>query len=117
MKREDQEGVLSEIARVLKPGGTLFMTATNLGYVAINSLITGRDALKSDYCTYFSRQEIDDLVKGKFKVEAYDAFGFYYLIPSFLRRTKGILFAFDKVMNNRLTRKFGIVNFFKLRRL
>ena len=35
MKRHDQEGVLNEIARVLKPGGALFLTATNLGYVAM----------------------------------------------------------------------------------
>ena len=80
-------------------------------------MLSGRDALKSDYCTYFSREEIDGLVKGKFEIEAYDTFGFYYLIPSPLRRTKGILFAFDKLMNNCLTRKVGIVNFFKLRRL
>lgn len=117
MKREDQEGVLNEIARVLKPGGALLMTATNLTYVAMNSLISGHDGLKSDYCTYYSHDEIEDLTKNKFRIESYDAFGFYYLIPSFLRRTTGILYVFDRVLNNRLTRKLGMVNFFKLRRL
>jgi ubiquinone/menaquinone biosynthesis C-methylase UbiE len=117
MKREDQEGVLNEIARVLRPGGTLLMTATNLSFVAMNSLISGRNALKSDYCTYYSRDEIEDLTKEKYRIESCNAFGFYYLIPSFLRRTTGILYAFDRLSNNPLTRKLGIVNFFKLRRV
>lgn len=117
LRREDQEGVLNEIARVLKPGGALFMTATNLSFVAVNSLITGHNALKSDYCTYYSRQEIVDLTIDKYRIESHDAFGFYYLIPSILRRTTGILYVFDRLANNRLTRKLGIVNFFKLRRV
>ena len=117
MKREDQQGVLNEIARILKPGGLLLMTATNLSYVAISSLISGHDALKSDYCTYFSRGEIEDLTMKRFRIESYDAFGFYYLIPYPLRQTSSILYGFDRLLNNPLTRKLGMVNFFKLRRL
>ena len=116
MKPEDQQGVLNEIARVLKPGGALLMTATNLSYVAISSLMTGRDALKSDYCTYYSRQEIEDLTRDTFTIEAFDSFGFYYLLPGAIQRTSSILYGFDRMMNNPLTRKMAIVHFYKLRR-
>lgn len=117
MKREDQQGVINEIARIIKPGGYLMMTATNLGFVALRAVLQDINALKSEYCTFFSRQEIEELISGKFQIERVDGFGFYHFIPWFLRRIPGFMKFFDMLMNNPLTHRFGAVSFFMMRRL
>jgi len=117
MKREDQQGVINEIARVIKPGGYLLMTATNLSFVALLTVLRDINTLKSDYCTFFSRKEIDELISEKFQIERVDGFGFYHFIPGFLRSILGFMIFFDLLMNNPLTRRFGAVSFFKMSRL
>ncbi len=117
LKREDQQGVFNEIARVLKRSGCLIMTATNLTWVALFALLRDVNFLKNDVCTYYSRREIENLASGTMKIERYDSFAFYGFLPWFCRRSAGILVIADRLLNVWPTRKFGMVNFFKLRRL
>jgi SAM-dependent methyltransferase len=117
LKTRDQEGVFVEIARVLKKGGFLYLTATNLTWAALMALLTGRDVLKNDMCTYFSRKEIEGLAGGRMTIVRHEAFGFYPFLPAFMRKRPGQMYLADRLLNHWPTQRFGMVNFFKLQRV
>lgn len=117
LKREDQQGAFAEITRVLAPGGCLIMTATNLTWVALMALLHDVNVLKSDVCTYYSRREIEELADGHLRIERHDAFAFYNFLPGVLRQSAGFMVMVDRMLNIWPTRRFGMVNFFKLRRV
>lgn len=116
MKREDQERVFSEIRRVLKKDGCLIMTVTSIKHAAMMAILKDIDYLKSDHCTYFSTKEIKELAGRGLEMENFDAFGFYPYVRGSTKNSN-LCYLLDRLLNNPLTRSFGMVYYYKYRRL
>jgi len=99
LKREDQIDAFSEITRVLKKDGILLLTATSaLSRAAKRSPV--------DYCTYYTKSGVLELA-GKTR----------YILENFDRKNSSLALFWDKVLNNIITKKFGMVYFLKFRRI
>ena len=115
VKVEDQYAVFQEVSRVLERNGCLIMTVASLGFAALKAITSDIDYLKSDYCTFFSLKEVKQLADSDFVMENFDAFGFYPFVPGSTRNAK-FSFLLDRILNNPVTRKFGMVYYLKLRK-
>ena len=116
LKKEDQEGVLNEIARVLDKDGHLLMTATSLRFVALMGVLHDVNVLKStDYCTYYSVKELVDLTANKYRLVRFDSFGFYPYLKGITKIPSWAVF-FDRILSRTPLKKFGMVYFIKLKK-
>ena len=115
MLKKDQKSVFEEIFRVMKPNGTLLITVSNFRAIALQSYINDSNMLKSEHCTFFTRQDILSLIKDKFEIINIRPFAFYYLLPNLLRRSFWALKMFDFIM--RIVPSLAMVDFIKLKKI